>query len=173
MARDISFMQYMRAHGNTAGPTQRPLMTGAISGMLAYIPYETVLRLSGGRASIAAGFDISEWTSSALNFVVMVLAGVLYAAVFKRAANDCQGGWIFGASYGFLLWMIAPITMWQLLGSRVLAVGTAAMGLFGAHILYGLALGLIFPRVHFLIQSRLSNINNQRVTMGNTEHGGK
>src|SRR5215218_1061370 len=145
MAKDISFMQYMRAHGNTAGPTQRPLMTGAISGFLAFLPYELVLRASGGRASIAAGFDISLWTSSAMNMTVMVVAGIVYAAIFKRAANDCSGGWIFGASYGFLLWMIAPITLWQLLSARELAVGTAAMGLFGAHVLYGLALGLVFP----------------------------
>ncbi|HEX6125365.1 MAG TPA: hypothetical protein VFZ23_08320 [Pyrinomonadaceae bacterium] len=173
MAKDISFMQYMRAHGNTAGPTQRPLLTGAISGLLAFVPYEAVLRLSGGRASIAAGFDINMWTSTAINMVVMVLAGMIYAAIFKRAANDCRGGWIFGASYGFVLWMIAPITMWQLLGSRELAVGTAAMGLFGAHVLFGLALGTVFPWIHFLIQSRLSNINDQRMQMGQSEQGGK
>jgi hypothetical protein len=173
MARDVSFMQYMRAHGNTAGPTQRPLLTGAISGLLAFVPYELVLRLSGGRASIAAGFGISVWTSSAMNMTVMVVAGVIYASIFKRAANDCSGGWIFGASYGFLLWMIAPITLWQLLGSRELAVGTAAMGLFGAHVLYGLVLGLVFPWIHFLIQSRLRDRNDKRAGARSDEQGGE
>lgn len=162
MARDVSFLQYLRAHGNTAGPTQRPLWTGAISGLIAFVPYETVLRLTGGRGSIAQGFDISIWMSSAANLTVMVAAGIIYAAIFKRAANDCSGGWIFGASYGFLLWMIAPVTILQIIGSRQLAVGTAAMGLFAAHILYGFTLGLVFPRVHFLIQSRLENSNKRR-----------
>src|SRR5215203_1560145 len=129
MGRDVSFIQYLRAHGNTAGPTQRPLVTGAISGLIAFVPFETVLRLSGARVSIARGFEVATAASSGFSLMLMILAGVAYAALFKRAANDCSGGWIFGAAYGFLLWMIAPITMWQLLGSQPLAVGTAAMGL--------------------------------------------
>ena len=172
MARDISFMQYLRAHGNTAGPTQRPLLTGAISGLIAFVPYELILRLTGGRTSIARGFDISTWTSSATNLTVMIVAGIIYAAIFKRAANDCNGGWIFGASYGFLLWMIAPVTIWQLIGSRQLAVGTAAMGLFAAHVLYGFTLGLVFPWIHFLIQSRLENSNKRRGELRDDVGGG-
>ena len=172
MARDISFMQYMRAHGNTAGPTQRPLVAGAICGLLAFVPYEVVLRLSGARSSIAEGFGIDLFTSSAISLVIMILAAVAYAAVFKRAANDRHGGWIFGASYGFLLWMIAPITLLQLIGSRPIAVGTAAIGLFGAHIMFGLTLGIVFPWVHSLIQSRLRDQNNSKMSAGKDDQGG-
>jgi hypothetical protein len=86
----------------------------------------------------------------------MILAGVLYAAVFKRAANDFHGGWLFGASFGFLLWMVTPVALWQLFTGQPIVVGGAAMGLFGAHVLYGIALGLIFPWIHTLIQSRLN-----------------
>ena len=160
MAKDISFWQYMRAHGNTAGPTQRPLVTGALSGLIAFGPYEAILRLSGARASIADHLDINIWISSAINLGVMIIAGVIYGAVFKRAANDRSGGWIFGASYGFLLWMIAPISIWQILTSRALAVGTAAIGLFGAHVVYGLVLGFVFPWIHSLIQARLEKRNH-------------
>ena len=164
-------MQYLRAHGNTAGPTQRPMLTGAISGLIAFVPYEVILRLTGARVSIANGFDISIWTSTALNMTVMVTAGIIYAAIFKRAANDCSGGWIFGASYGFLIWMIAPITLVQLLGSRQVAVGTAAMGLFGAHVIFGFVLGLVFPWIHFLIQSRLENSNKKLAEFRNEDRG--
>ena len=157
MARDISFLQYMRAHGNTAGPTQRPYLAGAICGVLAFAPYEVLLRFSGGRDSIARGLDINLWESTSINAIIMILAGVVYAAIFKRAANDRRGGWLFGASYGFLLWIIAPISLLQLFNSTPVAVGPAAMGLFGAHVLYGLVLGLIFPWIHFLIQARLNN----------------
>ena len=157
MARDSSFLQYMRAHGNTAGPTQRPLLTGAISGVIAFVPYEAILQLSGARASIAHGFGISMWASLGFNGTVMVVAGLLYAAIFKRAANDFHGGWLFGASFGFLLWMIAPVTLWQLITAQPIAVGEAAMGLFGGHIVYGIALGFVFPWIHFLIQTELRN----------------
>ena len=157
MARDVSFLQYMRAHGNTAGPTQRPLSTGAVSAIVAFIPFEIILQLSGARKAIAAGFGISVWTSMVISATVMIVAGLVYAAVFKRAANDRRGGWLFGASFGFFLWTIAPITIWQLLVARPMAVGTAAMGLFGAHVVYGVALGTVFPWIHSVIQSRMND----------------
>ncbi|HYJ90727.1 MAG TPA: hypothetical protein VEV84_05420 [Pyrinomonadaceae bacterium] len=156
MARDSSFLQYMRAHGNTPGPTQRPLVTGAITGLIAFAPYEIVLDLSGARSSIVHGFGINPWLSVGIRVLEMILAGVLYAVVFKRAANDFHGGWLFGASFGFLLWMITPVALWQLFTGQPIVVGVAAMGLFGAYVLYGITLGLIFPWIHTLIQSRLN-----------------
>jgi hypothetical protein len=161
MARNSSFLQYMRAHGNTPGPTQRPLVTGAIAGLIAFAPYELILELSGARVSIARGVGIDLWLWLGINVLAMILAGLLYAAVFKRAANDFHGGWLFGASFGFLLWMVTPITLWQLIAAQPIAVGRAAMGLFGAHILYGLTLGLVFPWIHILIQARLNESNNE------------
>src|SRR5687768_9062201 len=155
MAKDISFMQYMRAHGNTPGPTQRPLLTGAISGLLAEIPSALLLYYSGASASVAAAFDVGGWFVFTVSAALKVLAGLIYAAIFKRAANDREGSWLFGAAYGFLLWMLAPVTLWQLITSRPVAVGRAAMGLFGAQVLYGLVLGLVYPRVHSLVQGKL------------------
>ena len=151
-------MQYMRAHGNTPGPTQRPLLTGAISGVLAEIPSALLLYYSGASESVAAAFGVEIWIVFAASGMLKVLAGLLYAAIFKRSANDREGGWLFGAAYGFLLWMIAPLTLWQLITSRPVAVGKAAMGLFGAQVLYGLVLGLIYPRVHSLVQGKLSDV---------------
>jgi hypothetical protein len=116
-----------------------------------------LLRLTDGRELIARDLGINIWESTAINAIIMTLAGIVYAAIFKRAANDRRGGWLFGASYGFLWWIIAPISLLQLFNSRPVAVGTAAMGLFGAHVLYGLVLGLIFPWVHSLIQAKLNN----------------
>lgn len=87
----------------------------------------------------------------------MVLAGILYAAIFKRAANDRRGGWLFGASYGFVLWIIAPITLWQLITPRPFVVGTAAMGLFGAHVVFGVVLGLVFPWIHIFVQTKMNH----------------
>ncbi len=162
MANDVSFLQYMRAHGNTAGPTQRPILTGAVGGAVAFIPFEVVLRASGARSAIAEHFSLSIWVSMLISGLLMIVAGIVYAAVFKRAANDVRGGWLFGASFGFLVWMLAPISVWQLVTARPVAVGAAAMGLFGAHVLYGLTLGLVFPWIHVFVQSRLDNKNRLR-----------
>jgi hypothetical protein len=157
MIRDSSFLQYMRAHGNTPGPTQRPLLTGAVAGSFAAVPYEIVLHFSGARMSISSGFGINPWISLGVSALLMVVAGVLYAAIFRRAANDFNGGWLFGASYGFLLWMVGPITVWQLVTAHPIAVGRAAMGLFAGHVLYGIALGLTFPWVHSWLETKLEN----------------
>ena len=106
-------MQYMRAHGNTPGPTQRPLLTGAISGVLAEIPSALLLYYSGASESVAAAFGVQIWIVFAASGGLKVLAGLLYAAIFKRSANDREGGWLFGAAYGFLLWMLGPVTILQ------------------------------------------------------------
>lgn len=160
MARDISFMQYMRAHGNTPSPTQRPVITGVVCGLIAAIPYVLVLHFSDALESSARTFGVSI----ALGFVVAVLlsvaGGMIYAWIFKRAANDVHGGWMFGMSYGFLLWVLGPVALWQAVTSRPVAVGTPAIGMFLAQILYGLVLGLVFPWVHDLIKGNFSDVRD-------------
>src|SRR5687768_16949399 len=158
MARDISFMQYMRAHGNTPGPTQRPQLTGLTSGAVAAVVYVLVLYYSGALVSAARSVGVDIWSIVAVSVIIPVLAGMIYALIFKRAANDTRGGWLFGISFGFLLWMLGPVTLWQTLTSRPVAIGTAAMGIFGAHLVYGLVLGLVFPRIHFMFQARLEDM---------------
>ena len=175
MARDISFLQYMRAHGNTPGPTQRPYLTGAISGVLAQIPALLILYYSGALESLATGTGTSQWLASVLSTGIMAVAGILYAAIFKRAANDFSGGWLFGISYGFLLWLLSPLTLWQLITSQPIAVGGAAMGLFGTHVVFGLALGFIFPRVHCRVQLRLQRVFEEQNfgRVGRRDHSNK
>ena len=158
----------MRAHGNTPGPTQRPLLAGVVSGLAAFVPYEIVLNISGARDLIVDGFGIDPWLSLGIRVIEMILAGVIYAAIFKRAANDYHGGWLFGASFGFLIWMVAPISLWQLLTGRPIVVGRAAMGLFAANVLYGAALGLAFPWIHSLIQTRLDGAAKHRASRPNS-----
>lgn len=153
----------MRAHGNTPGPTHRPYLTGSICGLLAQVPAFLILYFSGAFESLSQGIAIVPWATSAISTVLMVVAGILYAAIFKRAANDFTGGWLFGMSYGFLLWMISPLMLWQLFTSRPVAVGTAAMGMFGTHVVFGLTLGFLFPRVHSRIQKRLNSVSDDKL----------
>jgi hypothetical protein len=155
-SRDVSFLQYMRAHGNTPGPTQRPKLTGAIGGFLAAIPPVSVRYLSGAMQSIAENSGIPIRLMIAIDICALVFAGIIYAQIFKRAANDKRGGWLFGISFGFLLWMLGPVALWQLITESPLATGYAAMGLFGSQLLYGLILGTIYPLIHLFIQGKLN-----------------
>ena len=171
MARDISFIQYMRAHGNTPGPTQRPLLTGAISGLISAIPYVGVLYISGAIRSITEGLQVNFWVGLTAACVLSLLGGMLYAFVFKRAANDRRGGWLFGMSFGFLLWMLGPVTLWQSVTARPMATGTSAMGIFGAQVLYGLVVGAVFPLIHLIFRAQLSDISMDDKT--SVPHGEK
>lgn len=153
--KTISPIQYMRAHGNSPGPTHRPVATGLISGFTAALPSVAVRYWTGALASEASGLGVSWVTMTAIGIVILAAAGVIYSAIFQRAANDRRGGWLFGISYGFLIWMVGPVTIWQWAMGEPLATGTAAMGLLGAQLVYGLALGGIYPLVNRRTQTRM------------------
>ena len=151
-------MQYMRAHGNAPGPTQRPMLAGAITGCLAEVPTDLMFWWSGALVSVAESLSIKIWIMVVLHLLTMTIGGAIYGYVFSRAANDRQGGWLFGISYGFLIWMLGPVTILQWILKRPLALGVAAMGVLAAHLIYGLFLGLMFPSVHQVLQRELKHI---------------
>lgn len=151
-------MQYMRAHGNTPGPTQRPMLAGAITALIAEIPAIAMLWWSGALSSAMQTLSLTLWVTLVLHSAVMIAGGAIYGRVFSRAANDIRGGWLFGISYGFLIWMVGPITGLQWLIDRPIALGVAAMGILGAHLIYGLVLGLLFPPVHRSLQFELRQL---------------
>lgn len=171
MARTASFIAYMRAHGNAPGPTQRPILAGAVTGFLAEIPAVLVLWWSDALTSIMQALSLSSWTTLALHSLAMVIAGAIYGRVFSRAANDPRGGWLFGISYGFLIWMIGPVTVLQWTLGRPLALGVAAMGILGAHLVYGLSLGLLFPWIHKLLQHELRDVKEPGPQGANSYNG--
>ena len=151
-------MQYMRAHGNTPSPTQKPIATAVISGLIAAIPYLSLLYFASALQSVANGFHVPSSIVSVAAVALSVLGAIVYSWIFKRAANDTRGGWLFGMSFGFLLWMLGPVALWQTITGRPVAVGAPAIGIFGAYVVYGLVLGLVFPWIHFLIRGRLADV---------------
>jgi hypothetical protein len=168
-------VQYMRAHGNTPGPTQRPKRAGALTAILAEAPAILLLWGTGGLEGLARILGVQVAVVILLHVGAMGGAGALYGRLFSRAANDRRGGWLFGISYGFLIWMLGPVAALQWVVGRPVAVGKAAIGLLGAHLLYGLALGLLFPQIHRSLQRRLGKVNplakpreNYGVTQGTT-----
>lgn len=152
---DIPAMQYMRAHGNSPGPTHRPRLTGALAGLLAAVPCLIIGYLTGALSGESERLGVDVWAAVVLDTLILAVAGVVYAEIFKRAANDASGGWLFGACFGFLIWMVGPVTLWRWAAGEPMARGTAAMGLFGAQLVYGLVLGGVFPFINRLLQTRM------------------
>ncbi len=142
-------MRFMRAHGGEAGPTQRPLIAGALSGLLAAIPAAGVF-VAFGSFEVAAEevMRLPKTATAALLLAAFTAAGVVYGGFFQRAANDRRAGWMLGLAFGFLLWIAAPIVVLPLLGGARMAAGVAATGFLAAFLAWGLTIGLIFPFVH-------------------------
>ncbi|HEY7005231.1 MAG TPA: hypothetical protein VH392_01995 [Sphingomicrobium sp.] len=139
---------FVAAHGYDPGPSQRPLLAGAISGVLATIPAIGVLAAFGSLSVEADILGTSRAATVALGWAVMAIAGAAYARFFGRAANSVRGGWLFGMSFGFGLWAAGAVLVLPLLtGGRALA-GAAAVGVALSLILWGLAAGILVPFVH-------------------------
>ena len=141
-------LKILRAHGLDAGPTQRPLLAGAIVGANATIPALAILVGFHSLDAPATTAGTSVLTTGFAYVGLMTLSGVLYGGLFGRAANDLRGGWLFGLAFGFVLWMLGPVPLLQWLPSQPILHGYQAAGLLLAQLAWGLSLGLAFPWVH-------------------------
>ncbi len=117
------------AHGYDPGPSQRPLISGAISGILATIPATAVLVALGSLRVEAQILGTSSLVSVGAGCVVMAIAGAAYARFFGRAANSVRDGWLFGLAFGFALWAAGAVLILPLISGGRTPAGEAAAGL--------------------------------------------
>jgi hypothetical protein len=151
---------FLDAHGYDPGPSQRPLLAGAISGLLATIPAIAVLAAFGSLSVEAQILGMSRAETLAVGWAAMAVAGAAYARFFGRAANAVRGGWLFGMSFGFALWAAGAVLVLPLLSGGRAPVGSAAVGVALSLILWGLAMGILVPFVHRPLHERLENASN-------------
>jgi hypothetical protein len=141
-------LKLLQAHGLDAGPTQRPLLAGAMGGVMAAVPALLVLVGFQSLDEPAGAADTSVASAGVAYVGLMLLGGVLYGWLFQRAANDPRGGWLFGLAFGFVLWMLGPVPLLQWLPDEPILRGYPAAGLLLAQLLWGLTLGVVFLPIH-------------------------
>ena len=141
-------LSMLQAHGLDAGPTQRPLLAGATAGLIAVAPALGVLAGFGSLDAPAMATGTSVVLAGCAYGSLMLLGGILYGWLFQRAANDPRGGWLFGLAFGFVLWMLGPVPLLQWLPDRPILRGYPAAGLLLGQLLWGFALGVVFPLIH-------------------------
>lgn len=139
---------FLSAHGYDPGPTQRPLLTGALSGVAATVPAIAILAAFGSLEVEARILGLSVLATIAAGWVAMAAAGAIYARLFGRAANDVQGGWLFGMAYGFALWSGGAVMILPLASGGRAPAGEAAIGVFLSLLAWGGTLGALVPFVH-------------------------
>lgn len=139
---------FLDAHGYDPGPSQRPLLSGAISGILATVPAIGVLFAFGSLQVEAQILGLSRIATLGIGWCVMAAAGAAYARFFGRAANNARGGWLFGMSFGFAAWAAGAVLVLPLLNAGRAPAGGAALGVALSLIVWGLAVGILVPFVH-------------------------
>jgi len=151
-------MPFLNAHGFDPGPTQRPLLAGALSGLLGVLPASwPFLALGSFEATAHRILKISDLSASLLLLAAFVAAGAVYGGLFRRAANDRQGGWLFGLAFGFFLWLAAPVLVLPALPGAGIASGPAGVGYLATFLLWGVTMGAVFPFVHRPLQAGLES----------------
>lgn len=146
---------FLSAHGFDPGPTQRPLLAGAASGVLATAPAVAILHAFGSLKVEAQILGLSQAATVAAGWLVMAIAGALYGRLFGRAANDKRAGWLFGMAFGFALWAGGAVMVLPIVSGGQAPAGEAAIGVFLSLVAWGAALGLIHPLVHRPLHERL------------------
>lgn len=148
---------FLSAHGYEPGPTQRPFLAGAISGTLATAPAVALLYQLGSLAIEARILALPIAATIIAGWLLMALAGALYARLLGRAANDPRGGWLFGMAFGFALWAAGAVFILPIAGDGQLPAGTAATGVFLSLVLWGGGLGAVLPFIHRLLHRRFED----------------
>lgn len=146
---------FLSAHGYDPGPTQRPFMAGAMSGILATLPAIAILIVLGSLRVEARILGVSEVTTIGAGLPIMAFAGAVYGRLFGRAANERRGGWLFGMAFGFALWAAGAVMILPIVSGGNAPAGKAAIGLFLSLVTWGAALGLVHPFVHRPLHERL------------------
>ena len=139
---------FLSAHGFDPGPTQRPLLAGAISGLLATAPALSLLAAFGSIGVEARILGLSELATVAIGCGVMAAAGAAYARLLGRAANEVRGGWLFGMVFGFILWSGGAVMILPAISGGQVPAGEAAIGVLVSLLAWGTALGALVPFVH-------------------------
>ena len=156
---------FLGAHGYDPGPTQRPILAGLISGLLATAPAIALLYAFGSLEVEAQILGLSVAATLAAGALVMAVAGALYSRLFGRAANDPRGGWLFGMAFGFLLWTAGAVLVLPLVSSGKAPAGDAALGLFVSLVAWGAAIGALLPFVHRPLHKSIES-ESQRTSTG-------
>lgn len=139
---------FLSVQGYEPGPSQRPLLSGALSGALATIPAVPILVGFGSLRVEAAILGLSALTTLAIGCPVMAIAGAVYARMFGRAANNVHGAWLFGMAFGFALWAAGAVLVLPIVSGGRTPAGGAALGVVASLLVWGLATGILVPFVH-------------------------
>lgn len=127
----------------------RATVRGAAAGLVGGFLFTLVMVQIGFLPTVArlVGSD-SEFVGLIVHLVIAEIVGASYGVLFRRQAFDPAAAIGWGVSYGFVWWVLGPLTLAPVIVSgapawTVDAAGAAFPSLIG-HLVYGAGLGLAF-----------------------------
>jgi hypothetical protein len=148
---------FLAAHGYDPGRTERPLLAGALTGLLSTAPAIPLLMEFGSLQIEARILDLPVAATLLTGWILTAVAGAFYSRIFGRAANDVRCGWLFGMAFGFVAWTAGAVLLLPLASGGRAPAGDAALGLFLSLVAWGGALGVLLPYVHRLLRKSLES----------------
>jgi uncharacterized membrane protein YagU involved in acid resistance len=146
----------------TLVPSRGALVRGAVAGLLP--AWLLAARLASENDLLAASkmmSDAPESVSRLATLAVGTVAGAAYAVLYPRLTDSAGVDLIRGAAYGFLLWIVAPLTVLPLLDGRgltwSLAEARAGFETLPGYLLLGALLGLGYHWLTALARLLLSD----------------
>jgi len=133
----------------------RALAAGLLSGFVGGLVFAGVMFQIGAFSSVAGlvGAE-SAITGFFVHMGIANMLGASYGLLFRRQSSDLGSGLGWGASYGFIWWMVGSLTLFPVFqgatpGWTSEAAATAFPSLIG-HLAYGASLGVTF----YLLEAR-------------------
>ena len=125
------------------------LVRGAIAGLLASWIAGGILAAQGKLPGFTAGMsDDSRSVLWVLTLAAGTIGGLGFAALYPRPTDSTGAGVIRGAMFGFLWWVVAPLTVFPLLQGGGLPWSVAevrdAFPTFPGYILFGAIMALLY-----------------------------
>lgn len=158
----MAFLKYMLAHGSHPGPTQRLYAAGGLAGILAGAIAAISFAVTHTWSIILEQVSFGAAWAYLLYAIAVTVAGVLYAYIFQRTANDKNGGWLFGLGFSFLIWMLGPALLYKVLFHIDLSATAAGIPALLGHLFYGFLLGVLFPFLHPLLYRKSIYIDREQ-----------
>ncbi len=129
---------------------------GLLAGMAAGLAMAGVVLVAGllggsGAAETLGRFDPGSDGSPVVGALLHLAVSGLYGVVFALLSRVIGGrfggpryGWLLGAAYGLLVWVVAQFVLLPRLGIALADISPAQ--LIPAHLIYGIVLGYLLGR---------------------------
>ncbi len=147
-------MQQPSVVQNTFGNHLLSVLAGGISGVIAGLLYFILLNNMGMSPLLSPNPTTLDLP---LHLLVSGLGGVVFYLTFGQLVTSPGAGMVWGVSFGLLLWLIGPVTLFPIVrGMSVSLSSSAATVLFplliGRVVSYGAVLGVLFPIIARIVR---------------------